>query len=206
MPAHSPRRKLLAMSVPNWSDYLKASLDKPLHPIWEHIDPYLKSGMVALDLGCGAGGAALHMLEMGLKVIAVDQEPEALELTRSRLPEGAEAHLVKSQFQDIGFDEASLDLVFAGFSIFFLRAWEFGPVWQRLLKSLKPGGIFAGQLLGVNDDWADRGYVLHTKPEVESLLHPFEILYLEEVERDGETLLRQPKHWHVFHVVARKLP
>ncbi|HTQ11747.1 MAG TPA: class I SAM-dependent methyltransferase [Fimbriimonadaceae bacterium] len=189
----------------DWSAYFKASLEKPLHPLWKQIDPFLRAGAVALDLGCGAGEGTLHLLEMGLSVIAVDQEPEALEILRERLPEAAKAHLVKAQFQDIGFDPDSLDVVVAFFSLFFLRHWEFGQVWQRLLTALKPGGLFAGQLLGVNDDWAERGCTVHTRAEVESLLHPFEILYFEEADRDGETLLREPKHWHVFHVVARKL-
>lgn len=189
----------------NWPEYFKVSLEKPLHPLWTQIDPLLREGQVALDLGCGVGSGTLHMLERGLKVIAVDQEPEAIEILKGRLPEGAQAHLVKAQFQDLGLDPASLDVVIAFFSLFLLRFWEFGPVWQRLLGALKPGGIFAGQILGVNDEWAERGYVVHTRAEVESLLHPFEILHFEEVERDGETLLREPKHWHIFHVVARKL-
>ena|SRR5579862_926507 len=188
----------------DWSAYLAASVEKPLHPLWEQIDPLLKPGQVALDLGCGAGGGTLHMLELGLKVIAVDQEPEALEITRGRLPEGAKAHLVRSQFQDLGFDAESLDVVVAFFSLFFVRPWEFGQVWQRLLTALKPNGVFAGQILGIYDDWAERGYTVFTRAEVESLLHPFHIAYFEEAERDGETMLREPKHWHVFHVVATK--
>ncbi|MFI5385424.1 MAG: class I SAM-dependent methyltransferase [Fimbriimonadales bacterium] len=191
--------------VHSWSDYLKASIDNPLHPIWEHIDPYLKPGQVALDLGCGAGGGVLHMLEMRLQVIGVDEEPEALDITRKRLPAGARAHLVQARFQELGLDAESLDVVIALFSLFFLQPWEFGEVWQKLLRSLRPGGIWAGQLLGIHDDWAVRGYTVHTRAEAESLLHPFEILYFEEAERDGETLLREPKHWHVFHVVGRML-
>lgn len=189
----------------DWSAYFKATVAKPLHPFWEHVDPHLKPGQVALELGCGAGTGVLHLVEKGLKVLAVDQEPEALEITKSRLPEGAEVHLIKAQFQDLGLDAESLDVVVAQFTLFFLRSWEFGQVWQRLLKALKPGGIFAGQLLGVNDDWADRGYTVYTLAEAQSLLHPFEVLYFEEAERDGETSLGEPKHWHVFHVVARKL-
>ncbi len=188
----------------NWSSYFAASREKPLHPIWEQIDPYLQAGQVALELGCGTGAGVAHLLEKGLKVLAVDQEPEALEITRSRVPEGADVTLIKAQFQDLGLDPESLDVVVGGFSLFFLRSWEFGQVWRRLVTALKPGGIFAGQLLGPNDEWAERGYTVHARAEVEALLGTFDALYLEEVERDGETLLREPKHWHVFHVVARK--
>ena len=190
----------------NWPAFFKASLEKPLHPIWEHIDPHLQSGQVALELGCGVGAGVVHLVEKGLKVIAVDQEPEALEITRERLPEGADVHLLRAQIQDVGLEPDSFDIAVAGFSLFFLRSWEFGQVWRRTQKALKPGGIFAGQLLGVNDDWVARGYTAHTRQEVEGLLDRFEILFLEEVDRDGETILREPKHWHVFHVVARRRP
>jgi tellurite methyltransferase len=188
----------------DWSAYFKATHDKPLHPIWEQIDPYLQPGGIALDLGCGGGIATAHLLEKGLKVLAVDQEPEALELTRERIGENADATLVKAQFQDLGLEPESFEVVFAGFSLFFLREWEFGQVWKRITAALKPGGIFAGQLLGVNDDWAERGYTVLTRDQVLDLFQRFELLYLEEAERDGETSLREPKHWHVFHVVARK--
>lgn len=188
----------------SWSEYLKASVEKPLHPLWEQLDPFLEPGQIALDLGCGAGSGTLHLLERGLKVLAVDQEPEALEITRSRIPQGADATLVKAQFQDIGFEPESLDVVVAFFTLFFLRPWEFTAVWRRLTSALRPGGLFAGQLLGVHDEWADRGYTVFTRAEVESRLEPFDLVYLEEAERDGETALLEAKHWHVFHVVARK--
>jgi hypothetical protein len=27
----------------------------------------------------------------------------------------------------------------------------------------------------------------------------------DEIEENGKTALGEPKHWHVFHIVARKL-
>jgi tellurite methyltransferase len=186
----------------DWSQYLKASLEKPLHPIWDHLEPYLKPGQTALELGCGAGSGVLRLVERGLRVLAVDQEPEALEITKSRLPEGADVHLLKAQFQALEFEPNSFDVIVAGFSLFFLRSWEFGRVWKQLGTALKPGGVFAGQFLGEHDDWAERGYCVHTRAEVEALLEGLELIWFEEAERDGETLLREPKHWHVFHVVA----
>jgi tellurite methyltransferase len=188
----------------DWSAYFKATLDKPLHPLWENVDPHLKPGQIAVDLGCGVGTATAHLVEEGLRVLAVDQEPEALEITRGRLPEGAQVQVVRAQFQDLGLEPNSFDLVYAGFSLFFLREWEFGQVWKRIVAALKPGGLFAGQLLGIHDDWVDRGYTAQTADEARALFKGFEILYFEEAERDGETSLREPKHWHVFHVVARK--
>jgi hypothetical protein len=56
----------------------------------------------------------------------------------------------------------------------------------------------------VNDEWARTGLVVHTRAEVQELLAPFEIEHLEEVDREGKTAIGTTKHWHLFHVVARK--
>ena len=44
----------------------------------------------------------------------------------------------------------------------------------------------------------------HTRAKVESLLAPFAIEHFVEEERDGTTANGSPKHWHLFHIVARK--
>ena len=44
----------------------------------------------------------------------------------------------------------------------------------------------------------------HSRDEVLALLRGLEIEHLDEVDEDGQTAVGDPKHWHVFHVVARK--
>lgn len=193
------------MPLPNkaeWSDYYKASIAKPLHPHYENLQPHLPEGGEALELGCGVGHGVLHLLEKGFHVTAVDAEEEAVAILRSRLPNGAAAKVVRSQFQEL--ELGKYDLVAAHFCLFFLTPAEFNAFWPRLIASIKPGGLLSCQLLGVNDEWRDRGYTVLDRPEVDTLLEPFDVLFLEEVERDGETAVGVKKHWHVFHVVARK--
>lgn len=185
----------------DWSGYYQAMVSRPLHPHYANLDPYLPAGGEALELGCGVGQGVVHLLEKGFHVTAVDAEEEALALLRSRLPNGAPAKLVRNQFQELEME--TYDVVVAHFCLFFLTPAEFEAFWPRLVGSIKPGGLLSTQLLGVNDEWRDRGYTTHTREEVEALLEPFEVLYLEEVDRDGETAQGVPKHWHVFHVVAR---
>ena len=43
----------------------------------------------------------------------------------------------------------------------------------------------------------------NTRAEVEALLADFEIEELREQDEPGEAV-SGPKHWHVFHVIARK--
>jgi tellurite methyltransferase len=43
-----------------------------------------------------------------------------------------------------------------------------------------------------------------TREEAEELLRGFDVERFTEVEEDGQTALGEAKHWHLFHVVARR--
>ena len=77
--------------------------------------------------------------------------------------------------------------------------------WGRIVGSIRPGGRFAGQFFGDRDTWArcaDRTH--HTRGQVEAMLSGFDIEVFNEEERDDAMADGAPKHWHVFHIVARK--
>jgi len=70
---------------------------------------------------------------------------------------------------------------------------------------LPPGGRFSGQWYGVRDSWHGRpGMTFLEKDEALALLKGFEVEMFEEEEADGVTPRGNAKHWHIFHVVARK--
>lgn len=180
-----------------WSSYYEATQDKPLHPLLAELSNVLPPEGVALDLGCGTGIASRMLLDHGLEVIAVDSEEEAFE-RMGDLP-------VEKTLADLAsYVPPPCDVAVAQFSLFFLPQTDFLAFWDRLVKVLKPGGLFCGQILGVNDDWAKRGYSVFDAEGVSKLLADLDVLSYEEAERDGETAMREPKHWHVFHIIARK--
>ena len=106
------------------------------------------------------------------------------------------------------FEEAAIpscDLFNSSFSLPFVDPSRFEEVWARIVGAVRPGGRFAGQLFGDRDTWAalpDRSH--QTRGRVEELLAPFEVEHFQEEERDGGDCMNTPKHWHVFHIVARK--
>jgi tellurite methyltransferase len=80
------------------------------------------------------------------------------------------------------------------------------PLWERIPSSLRRGGRFSGQLFGDRDGWAqDPALSFHRRADVEDLLQAFQLERFDEIEQNGRTALGEPKHWHVFHIVARKL-
>jgi SAM-dependent methyltransferase len=188
--------------VGTWEDYFASTRGLPPHPIYREMEPYLPASGTALELGCGVGTGARWLAARGLRVRAVDALPEAIAEARAfPVPEGLSYEC--GYMQALNLPEAAYDLVVAGFCLFFLTRPELTEFWPRLVASIRPGGLFAGQFLGERDDWA-RDYTAQTRGELDAMLAPFEALHLEEAERDGKTSLGTPKHWHVFHVVARR--
>lgn len=161
----------------------------------------------AIDLACGEGRDTAELLSRGWNVTAIDGHPEAIARIHARpdIPREARARL------DVRFammEDAALpacDLLNASFALPFCEPAKFDALWARITASIRPGGRFAGQFFGERDDWAslpDRTH--HTRAQVERLLAPFDIEMLNEEEKDGQDALQHPKHWHVFHVVARR--
>jgi tellurite methyltransferase len=97
------------------------------------------------------------------------------------------------------------NLVNASFALPFCPPAAFPGVWWRIVRSLRPGGRFTGQLLGDADSWAREPGITHfDKAELDELLAGLEVEHLWEEEADSVTPRGEAKHWHVFHVVARR--
>jgi hypothetical protein len=111
---------------------------------------------------------------------------------------------VLSRFEDFAYPKNAFDLVNAEFTLPFINRENFAAVFARLLNSVRDGGIFTGQLFGTHDSWniENSGMSFHTRAEVEELFRSFELVQLGEEDHPGTTKLGEPKHWHIFHIIA----
>jgi hypothetical protein len=102
---------------------------------------------------------------------------------------------------------ARVDFVNASFALPFCDPSHFPALWSWITTVLSPGGRFAGQFFGDRDEWCPIRPASHvTRAQLESLLAPFAIEYLDEVEKRGDDAMGGTKYHHVFHVVARRNP
>jgi hypothetical protein len=130
-------------------------------------------GRIAVDLGCGEGTEALALLDRGW---SVRSWPWTSSLPRSTCsghgslrPCAERITIVCGSFAEVSLPRA--ELVHAGFSLPFCPPRQFPVVWRRLCHALVPGGIFAGQLFGTHDSWADDpGMTFQDRRGVTSLL------------------------------------
>ncbi len=188
------------MAEPTWSDYYAANEGRaPRDQLLEVLGRFAEPGN-AVDLGCGAGIDTLAMLDRGWRVLAVDAEAEAIDRVRHRAGErpGLETRIWPMEEVEL----PSADLVWASYSLFFCDPARFPDVWTRIRTAVRPGGRFAGELLGERDTWASRDDgTSMTRTQAEALFEGWTVERFEEEENDGEAC-SGPKHWHLFHVIA----
>jgi|CXWL01.1.fsa_nt_gi SAM-dependent methyltransferase len=184
------------------NEYFDASEQMPPHAILSQLEPYLGLSGTAMDLGAGVGTASHWLSDHGYSVTAVDSLHEAIVRLNRRFAVNPLVDVVEADFSKITLFES--DVIVAGFSLFFVPKWRFKGTWKSISNALKPGGLFAGQFLGRKDEWNDGKRTIHSAQTLKNLLKDFEILYWEEVDREGKTIINKTKHWHIFHVVAKK--
>ena len=187
-----------------WKDYFQNTKNKPPRPLLVKALSYVKNKNKCLDLGSGALNDSVYLISEGFKhVTALDKEPVAKEIA-DKLPNDKLTYTISS-FEDFEFPENEFDLINAQYSLPFISPAKFNEVFGKIYKSLKTEGILAGQFFGNKDEWSNDGNMnFHTKEEVEHIISNFEVLELNEEEKDGPTAVGDIKHWHVFCFILRK--
>lgn len=161
----------------------------------------------AIDLGCGVGQNTQALVKNNWAVTAVDVDPDAIEGLRERartfsLHERALLTIQQAEFMQATWPD--VDLVVAMNSLPFCTASEFPVLWQRIVSSINPGGMFVGTLFGKRRTWPPGTFAV-TLADVARLFAPFRRLdVLFETEEDGQNRAGEPIHWHVYRVIATK--
>lgn len=197
-----------------WAEYYQAVTGRPpretLLTALNHFDneATLKARTVAgfaVDLGCGDGRDTVELRRRNWRVLAVDGEPDAIALLRNN-PDIDRTYLETrvQRFEDLTLPPEA-DLINASFCLPFCPPEHFPELWREIEIALRSGGRFCGHLFGDRDSWAVfPDLTHHTRQQVDHLLTNFEVELLTEEEHAGKTALGEEKHWHLYHIVARK--
>ena len=195
--------------VEDWPGYFASVLGKGARETMvAALDAFSQEGFdqgLGVDIAAGEGRDTLELLERGWRVVATDNHPDAFPLLLARVPDASRSRLTTVEVDFAEMQVPACDLVNASFALPFCKPEDFAPLWARIVVAIRPGGRFAGQFFGDRDTWASLpGRSHHSRAEVENLLADFDIEMMSEEERDDPPDVRSPKHWQLFHVVARK--
>ncbi|EFB42334.1 MULTISPECIES: class I SAM-dependent methyltransferase [Parachlamydia] len=167
----------------------------------EQVEPQL-----AVDLGCGVGKDTAFLVEKGWKVIAIDAESVAQDFLFAKVPESKkdDVTFVTSTYQDFVFPH-EVQIINASYALPFCSPDNFDDVMERITSAISIGGRFCGHFFGPKDTWAeDSSMVFLDKEQVGKYFKDFKIEYFKEEEKDGISG-SGPKHWHVHHIIAKKV-
>ena len=188
---------------PLWQSYNEAQLTRAVRPLTTALLEHAGdgNGRHAIDLGCGSGVETRALVAAGWRVTAIDSDP-SMPARLSDLVASSKVEAVVSDIRDAQLSPAAL--VHSSLTLPFVPVTDFGPVWERIRRSLVPGGWLAVDLFGTRDDWYGTPDLnVHPRAGVDQLVAGLDVLEVIEEERDGPAFRAATKHWHVFHVLAR---
>lgn len=194
------------MQTNTWENHYQNTKHNPPAKLLQQAIAFVTHRHKALDLGAGALSDTKFLIREGFDSITVLDQQASVKTALDELSSNTVV-FVQSSFEDFLFPENEYDLINAQYSLPFNKPSSFNEMFSKLSKSLQAGGIFTGQFFGLNDEWNKnkREMTFHSLEQVQKLLQNFRIIELREEEKDSRLANGDPKHWHVFHVIAQRL-
>jgi ubiquinone/menaquinone biosynthesis C-methylase UbiE len=115
--------------------------------VWQDIDPLFRRGDSVLDVGCGTGEDALHLMAAGVVVRGIDASPAMVEIARTR---GVNASVLP--MEELGTLAGPFDAAISNFGALNCVP-RLGPVAEALGRLIRPQGRLALCLLGQCCAW-----------------------------------------------------
>ena len=115
--------------------------------VWRCIDPLFRRGQRVLDLGCGIGDDALHLMARGIAVDAIDASAGMVREARSR---GIVARQLA--IEELTGIEGRFDGAISNFGALNCVA-RLKPVAEELARLILPGGALAMCVMGRGCAW-----------------------------------------------------
>jgi SAM-dependent methyltransferase len=190
-----------------WKAYHQRVGDKPNSLVVHTLNDFVgKRRSVSLDLGAGNLRDSKFLLGQGFtRAVAVDSSEESLAF----VVKGIELYIAPIETFTPG--KNSLDFAFSCNTLFFLTPAQVADVFRNVLVGLRPGGIFACNVLGQEDDWVVWGENVSsfTEETIVSLCSGFRVLGVNEGRNGGSTVNELgfvvSKFWHQLSIVVQKI-
>ncbi|MEN8237200.1 MAG: methyltransferase domain-containing protein [Pseudomonadota bacterium] len=198
-----------------WEAYYQNKLGNPPHAVVVKSVGLITKGnapLTAIDFGAGVGNEAVYLLGQGFRVIAIDSQPIAFKMMRSR--EDTKSYLgrlqtVESSFEAIDWKRLpQVDLFVASLALPFCKPEAFPEIFAETKSHIKPGGIFVGHFFDPSyqgfSEKDRQAMTFLNKDQVLDLFVEFEILHFNETKDAGKSGTGADIVSHIYEVIARK--
>lgn len=189
-----------------WAEYYKHALALPHSKLTKAAVELNESGLnAATDCGCGTGADIEFLLENGYQVHGFDKQHESIAICQQRFNNNDEVQLATATFEGYAYKKAGVLLALS--SLYFADSGVFSKTWSAMTSSIAKGGVFAGTFLGYDDDWVKaipERVCPVSDADLSTMFEGFEVIKMEELKEQGNTLVGNQKFWHKYAVLAIK--
>lgn len=200
-----------------WNNiYSNCKHNKPKYDLWldKHRDILdTINNETILDLGCGAGGDTLYLLERGYKVLSCDNSEEALSAVNLNIPNAKIKNI--NLIDRLPFEDKSIALVIADLSLHYFDDKTTKSIIKEIDRILKKSAYLILRVNSVKDTnygamqgkkienhfyFTEAGYKrFFDEEDIKAYFNKWDILYLKE-----ETITRYGNDKKAFEVVVKK--
>ncbi len=131
----TPFQQIAPQYAALWSDTPRGRAQR--EQVWQEIDTLFHPGDRVLDLGCGTGDDAAHLMSNDVKILGVDSAPGMVEIARTR---GVDARLLA--IEDLAVLDGEFDGAISNFGALNCVA-NLGVLSEALARLLRPQGKLA---------------------------------------------------------------
>lgn len=190
----------------DWEEYYKqtSDIEKETPLFLKEAVKLCPSHTAALDLGAGALSDTRFLINADFdEVIAIDTSETFLSKVKNLNSPTLKAYM--TSFYNYEYPYNYFDVINAQYALPFNEPETFELVLKRVFDSLKPGGVFTGQLFGVHDSWSrNKEMSFVSRKEVCTLMETMDTVKIVESEYDGKDAAGNDKHWHIFNFLIKK--
>ena len=136
----SPFHQIAPRYAELWSETSRGRAQR--EQVWREIDGLFKAGDRVLDLGCGTGDDAVHLMSRGVNVFGIDSAPGMVEIARDR---GVDAKRIT--IEDFGSLDEVFDGAISNFGALNCVA-DLSKLSETLARLIRPQGKLALCLMG----------------------------------------------------------
>jgi len=131
----SPFHQIAPQYARLWSDTSRGRAQR--EQVWRETKDLFHPGDHVLDLGCGTGDDAVHLMSRGVKVLGIDSEPAMVEIAQARGVDARQLAIEKVSSLDHLFDG-----VISNFGVLNCIA-NLGELSGDLSRLVRPRGMLA---------------------------------------------------------------
>lgn len=200
-----------------WSNYFKETIKQPPHKFIHKIDSLLQKDNnsigTILDLGAGAGVNIKNLIKKNFNIYAYDADPESIDIINYRFRyyiEKGKLITTLAKFENIK-DLPKSDAIIAWKTLPFMSKQKFPDFWQRIHKTIRPGGYFVGTFFGkkhyTKRSKKSPSIFRLSRKETENLFKNYQIIYWHEIieyDKKSSESWKSDQYRHIYQILAQK--